>query len=244
MAEDGKSKPSTLKTNIGQCLARYTNPNYKYYDPVFTAKIKKLAPHWLITKFDIAIQKKQQLIAMAKKGKPKPKQISQIGVALVNYTNKKSESYDPNFTKEIKKIAPLWFGRSSQQSKIKLISMAKKGLPKPKTNTPIGAKLNNYTRKECSSFDPIFSKEIRRLAPHWFISSSDKKKRELIAMAKKGEPRPKSRGSSLKKPRTTNELGVALIKYTLKSSNSYDPVFDKQIRRLAPHWFKRKCSTN
>lgn len=52
-------------------------------------------------------------------------------------------------------------------------------------------------------------------------------------MAKNGEDRP-----SLHHQRI---LGHALANYTLKSRNDkiYDPDFDKIIRELAPHWFKK-----
>ena len=48
-------------------------------------------------------------------------------------------------------------------------------------------------------------------------------------MAKNGEPRP---------GQNTNRLGRILTSYTCKSSESYDSVFDKIIRKLRPDWFK------
>jgi len=56
-------------------------------------------------------------------------------------------------------------------------------------------------------------------------------KQLLLASAKRGELRPNQK---------KHPLGGALSDYTSKSSNSYDPVFDKQIRKEAPHWFKRR----
>jgi hypothetical protein len=56
---------------------------------------------------------------------------------------------------------------------------------------------------------------------------ADQKKKKLLEMAKKGKPRPKYK----------NELGSALSCYTRKASKCYDPIFDKQIRKLRPDWF-------
>ena len=44
------------------------------------------------------------------------------------------------------------------------------------------------------------------------------------------DPRPKF----MKHP-----LGVVLNSYSNKSQNSFDPEFAEQIRKLAPHWFKK-----
>jgi hypothetical protein len=64
--------------------------------------------------------------------------------------------------------------------------------------------------------------------PNVISKSSTNKKQELIALAKSGAKRP-----SQKSP-----LGGVLSNYTSKSSSSYDPDFDKEIRTLRPDWFR------
>ena len=70
------------------------------------------------------------------------------------------------------------------------------------------------------------------LLPGWVWtkvhSTSNKKKQRLLKMAQQGAAR----------PRKKTKLGGALRDYTHKYSNAYDPEFDKEIRQLAPHWFK------
>jgi hypothetical protein len=85
----------------------------------------------------------------------------------------------------------------------------------------LGCVLQNYTRPRSSSYDPEFDKQIKELAPHWFTTVENKKK--LIEMAKRGEPRPMCK--SKLKTELTKFLG--------------DSEFNKQIRKLAPHWFAR-----
>lgn len=138
--------------------------------------------------------------------------------------------------KEIKNSVPISFWQTSQKkssiNKSKLIEMAKKGEPRPSQKKhDLGTVFSTYTCKCANSYDPVFDKQIRKIAPHWFINSADVKKQELIKMAQNGEPRP-----SQKK----HALGIFLSGYLQKGTKSYDQVFDKKIRRLAPHWFIKK----
>lgn len=65
---------------------------------------------------------------------------------------------------------------------------------------------------------------------------SREKKRDLLEMAKAGLLRPIKR---------KDMLGRALSRYTCKKSNAYDPVFDKEIRGMAPlSWFSEKSYTS
>ena len=58
---------------------------------------------------DAAADSKKELLRMAKAGEPRPQQRKdKIGSALIRYTCKGHGSYDPNFTKEINKLAPQW----------------------------------------------------------------------------------------------------------------------------------------
>jgi hypothetical protein len=175
------------------------------------------------------VRNKQTLLNMARKGIQKPPYSTKLGMLLSNYTRQNSQSYDHVFTKNTKKIAPHWFDKVAKKKTL-LLDMAKKGRPKPHHKTKLGQTLGNYLKKSSQSYDPVFAKEIRRLAPSWFVTRSDfanEKKKQLIEMARK----------KLASPRRTTKLGKALYKYTTKESGSYDPAFDKKVRRLAPNWF-------
>ena len=110
-----------------------------------------------------------------------------------------------------------------------LLEMAKNGKDKPSCKTKLGWALYNYTYKSSGSYDPVFDKQIRKLRPDWFVSTSKQNKKLLLEIAKNGKD----------KPSRKTKLGGVLYNYTYKSSDSYDPVFDKQIRKLRPDWFKK-----
>ena len=136
--------------------------------------------------------------------------------------------------RKIKRLKDIpWFEEScitrsdlANQKKEKLLEMVSQ--PRPNRKHPLGQILSNYTNPKSHSYDPVFDKKIRRLAPHWFYSNNARKKKQLLEMV--NEPRPNQK---------THPLGVALSNYTIPKSASYDPVFDKKIRRLAPHWFNK-----
>jgi hypothetical protein len=90
--------------------------------------------------------------------------------------------------------------------------------------------LSSYTRKNHDCYDSEFDKQIRKLAPHWFVDKVLEKKKKLIEMAKRGHPRPHA---------SNHPLGKAFNSYIGKTHSSYDPEFDKKIRKLAPNWFRK-----
>jgi hypothetical protein len=121
--------------------------------------------------------------------------------------------------------------RASVLNKQNLIEMANNGAPRPSQKTKEGRALSEYTKPSSCCFDINFYKKISGIRPDWFVSQTegaDKKKQELIRMAKNGEPRP-----SYERTR----IGQALSNYTRKSSHVYDAEFDKLIRQLRPDWF-------
>jgi hypothetical protein len=161
---------------------------------------------------------------MAKKGQPKPKTNTPIGARLNDYT-RKCDTYDPVFSKEIKRLAPDWFVHSSEKKKLQLLAMAKNGEPKPNQKTKLGQAFANYTRKNSESEDQDFINQIKKIRLDWFVTRterSDKKKRILLRMGKDGRPRPTPK----------NPIGQALRNYMVT-----DPTFKKTIKKLAPHWF-------
>ena len=57
-----------------------------------------------------SIDKKNQILQLAKTNKPKPIKPSKLYLAFIRYISKSNKSsYDPIFTKQIKELAPNWF---------------------------------------------------------------------------------------------------------------------------------------
>lgn len=238
MARRGEPRPHQKKHPLGAALRRYTAKDSSSHDPRFTREIRALRPDWFTTQSDAANQKKRQLLEMARKGSPRPSQKQTLGKALSRYASPKSESHDPTFHKEIRRLAPHWFASQSEiadRKKERLLRTAREGGARPSGRTKIGKSLCEYTSVKSSTHDPAFAKEIRRIRPDWFVTRSQaaqRKKRTILDMARRGEPRP------------THEtpLGQALYRYSSPKSDCHDPLFAKKAKRLAPHWFK-PCST-
>ena len=222
MARRGEPRPLS-KTKIGSALVGYTNKGTTY-DHEFDAEIRKLRQDW----FENTTNKKKEiLIEIAKTGKSRPLSKTKIGSALVGYTCGKKGTYDPVFDAEIRKIRPDWFINTAAENKKILIEIAKTGKPRPLSKTKIGKTLVSYTNKGSHCYNPVFDAEIRKIRPDWFINTAAENKKILIEIAKTEGPRPKWK----------TKLGRALHDYTVKSK-SFDPVFDAEIRRLRPDWFK------
>lgn len=119
--------------------------------------------------------------------------------------------------------------RSSDKAKAQLIKLAKDGCRKPKSSDALYGKLTEYINEGRSSYDPVFTKEIKKLAPSWFENTADLKKQELLKMAKNGSKRPNQR---------KHPLGYTLDSYTKESSNSFDAEFVAKLMELAPNWFR------
>ncbi len=118
------------------------------------------------------------------------------------------------------------------RKKQKLREMAADGEPRPSQKTMIGRALTQYTSPASTSYNRAFHEEMKGLRPDWFVSqtqAASEKKRELLRMARAGEPRPSH---------DKTRLGQALSNYTRKSSPVYDADFDRMIRRIRPDWFQ------
>jgi hypothetical protein len=230
MAKRGEERLN-WKSKLRQSLDGYTRATNSSYDPEFTKQIKKLAPHWFI---DTASENKKDLLEMAKRGEERPNQKNhKLGASLSSYINATSGCYDPDFTKQIKKLAPHWFVNQSDianEKKKDLLEMAKRGEERPNQRKhKLGKNLSSYIVTTHGSYDPEFTKQIKELAPHWFIDTASENKKELLEMAKRGEGRPNT---------MKTKLGKNLNSYIVTTHGSYDPEFTKQIKELAPHWFK------
>ena len=181
LARSGAPRPHH-SSQLGRALSRYT---FSSYD--FAQQIKKAAPKWF--KDTATAIKKAELLRLARSGAPRPHWKSQLGNALRRYTQPSAHSYDPDFTKQLRKDAPKWFD-SVATKKAELLRLARSGAPRPPANTAIkkaellrlarsgaprphhssqlGRALRKYTQPSAHSYDPDFTKQIKKAAPSWF----------------------------------------------------------------------------
>jgi hypothetical protein len=120
-------------------------------------------------------------------------------------------------------------GKISSNKKL-LLSLARRGRPKPSYKTSLYAYLCSCTNKSNCLYDDVFSESIRNIRPDWFVRRQEitrKKKENLIKIAKKMMPRPNHSEASYRD----------LFSYTNKNSKAYDKDFDTLIRKLRPDWF-------
>ena len=108
MARNGEPRPNK-KHPLGAMLGHYTNPNNSMYDYEFDKQIRKLRPDWFVLKSEIATQKRQQLLEIARNGKPRPNQKHPLVHVLGHYTSPSSKCYNAEFDKQIRKLRPDWF---------------------------------------------------------------------------------------------------------------------------------------
>ena len=109
MANSGEPRPSQ-KTKLGRALSEYTKISSRCFDVNFYKEISGLRPDWFVSQIQIASQKKQELIRMAKNGENRPSyNKTRIGQALSNYTRKSSHVYDAEFDKLMRELRPDWF---------------------------------------------------------------------------------------------------------------------------------------
>lgn len=149
-----------------------------------------------------------------------------LGTALSRYTREKSGTYDAEFDAEIRKIRAEWFINTADENKKKLLEMAKNGEDRPVASKhPLGKVLVEYTRGGGFCTDPVFTKEIEKIRPDWFISQAEKNKIILINLAEKGDPKP------------LGSWGKNLTRYTAKTDINYDSAFTEEIKKIRPDWF-------
>jgi chorismate mutase len=231
MAENGKDKPH-YKSKLGKALSCYTLKCSRSYDDVFTKKIKKLRPDWFLS---LTSKYKIELIKIAKNKKSKkPRTTCKLGNALRNYLYKDSKTYDHSFYKKIKFLRPDWVVNETVENKKLLLRMAKNKKEKPNwASCKLGRVLRSYTRPRSGCFDDFFFNKIKKIAPHWFVSSIDRNKKELLKLAK---------NKKSKRPGVDCASGRALRRYQYTAhykSNKATVKFVKQIKKLRPDWFRK-----
>jgi len=228
LARSGNDRPE-CSTTLGTCLGNYTRHTQSCYDGVFDDIIRKIAPHWFVSRQEIAQIKKTLLLVAAKYGVTKPTRGTKLGSALKHFTSKHSTAFDSAFNSTIRSVCPEWFSwaADSKAKKGTLLEMAKNGEKRPTMGSLMHA-LVGYTRVKDECYDPQFDKEIRTTAPHWFMSEiRNIRKNELLHLAIAGEDKP-SRGTL---------LGDALRRLVCQRLKTYDDNFFDQIRGIAPKWF-------
>ena len=233
MAKNGEPRPNQRTHPLGAVLGNYIRSSSGCYDPEFSMQIKKLRPDWFISQSDRANSQKEQLLQIALNGQERPS--GRLGALLSSYTNK-GKCYDVEFSEKIRKLASHWFVDTVAEAKQKLLDIAKNKKEKPKQGKLADSKEESYlrgaldrlTKENSKYYDAEFANQLSKLSPHWFIDNVIENKKTLLQMAKNGEPRPNKR---------KNLLGNLLLNYIRPTSSGYDAEFDKQIRKMAPHWF-------
>jgi len=170
MARKKKPRPH-YRTNLYTYLQSCTNKNNRLYDEVFSKKIKSLRPDWFVKRQTITKQKKDYLIMLARKKKPRPTHLDKIYRDFCSYTNKKNKVYDECFSNLIRKLRPDWFFTRSDLSGIKkqnIIKLAKQVKKKPNRSNPLGVAVKNYCNKSSHAYDKNFCILIKKLRPDWF----------------------------------------------------------------------------
>lgn len=115
----GEPKPLfTNEQKLASALQRYTKINSPCYDKAFDTDMRKVRPDWFNLSIDLSIQKKAELLGLARKGEKRPFWKSPLGQALTNHTSD-TRVYDLNFDIEIRALAPNWFSGSKNKKKKK-----------------------------------------------------------------------------------------------------------------------------
>ena len=158
---------------LSQVMGSYMCPASGSYDPEFSKLINKLSPT-----INTATINKKKIIGFIKKNDGrKPSQCSKdpiekkLGQALVRYTSKGGNCYDPEFVELMNKLFPVIDTVKINKEKILVFVEDNKG-KRPNQNSKdivekkLGQVLNRYTSKgngSNKSYDPEFTKEINTL---------------------------------------------------------------------------------
>lgn len=114
LAQQGKPRPNAKKHPLGMSLNKYISKSGSCYDADFDEQIRRLAPHWFV---NTAEENKKYLLDIARSGQPRPKfKESKLGTVLRFYICPSASSYDPEFAKKVKKLAPKWFRRVTKNA--------------------------------------------------------------------------------------------------------------------------------
>lgn len=222
-----------INKKLARTLQYATLKSSKHYDAGFDRMIRELKPEWFAKKTSrSAALKKEKLIELANSGASRPTCRHELGRFLTYYTAKSTHSYDLDFDQKIRKLRPDWFSvieTARREKKDLLLELAKRGESRPQLKVhPLGFALNSFTNKQKKSYDREFDKEIRKLAPDWFLNIAALKKKKLLDFAKDGKDKAFLQTEGMLQP---------FRYYTKKSSKYYDVELDLQLQKLCPHWY-------
>jgi superfamily II DNA or RNA helicase len=226
VAQSGEPKPRNKNRRVlAYWLSRLTAQHGKKYDCELRRRLVTLRPEWFRECCVWRTTQESALLQMAQRGEPRPKSTSREGRWLSNCLRR-----DAGVAALIRKTAPHWFSDPSAEKKRSLLNLAENGGRKPPSKTQLLWALTRFTLPGQEGYDPIFTEKIRRSAPGWFTSRTQQTKERLLSLARSGAS----------KPRFPGVLGTAIWKFTSPTSTrGYDAVFADELRRLAPHWFRR-----
>lgn len=219
-------KPEEKK--LGDAARRYTSPTSVSYDPEFTRKLNELAPI-----IDTAGLNKKAVLDFVKangrrpsRHKPEEKKLS---LDMGTYKRPSNASYDPEFARELNKLAPARVS-DPRSKKAAVLAFVKRHGRRPSKAKAAESKLGTYMYSYCSptsgSYDPEFTRVLNELAP--IIDVTGLNKEAILSFVKEHGRRP-----NITKPEE-KILGRATVKYTSPSNNRYDPDFSRKLNELAP----------
>jgi len=174
--------------------------------------------------------KKIALLAMAASGMRRPHGRDKFYSILNRLVSPASGDYDPEFEKAIERFWPRPCSPKRPYIRVSrkdvLLAMAKAGKPRPKSHTKELSWLSHFELPSGGSYDPDFAREIHLYWPMNFHWRSTENKAEILAMARRGDPRPAA----------TSRIWKLIDRYTRKVSRPslYDAEFHAEIRRYWP----------
>lgn len=238
MAKRGDKRPGQY-TMIGRRFYSFYLSYRSGYDKSFALEIRRIAPQWFMDhKAKKTSNCKKELLKMAKRGDKRPLSRTKLGSQFSGYVQKTGGHYDELFSRKVRRLAPQWFrdhrAKEIVACKKALLVMAKGGQVRPKSKTVYANRLSAYICVANDEYDKTFTLAIRRIAPNWFRDHKPQeiaaRKKTFLEMAKRGEGRPKSK----------TLYSNALSAYICVAHRQYDEAFTLEIRRIAPHWFRRR----
>lgn len=203
-------------------------------------RIRKYVTVRMLKPFIRGSNKWPTLFRLAREGATRPSTYSRDSWlrSLASFLNHQQDHSHPN-VKELRRLRPNWFRSRipTDNCKKELLHRAQLGERLAGLPRVLKLKFFAYRNEKIPRYDATLSAKILKIAPHWFDSSREHRRlrtqKKLIEMVKDGVRR-----DQIKPP----SLQLALGRYTWPSSDQYDAVFAKLIRRLAPTWFRVEMS--
>jgi hypothetical protein len=169
MAKAGEPKPSKSRLTgtpsndrLSTAFYHYLNEARGSYDAEFSRLIHELRPDWF---WHPSTPVKNELLALADAG-GSPDGLQ--GRRLRVFTQRSSDSFDPEFSQTIRAKRPDWFYDEATRIKLQLLDLASRRAPKPHrvSHPDLYRSLRRYTRAN-EKPDPVFIAKLRKIRPDW-----------------------------------------------------------------------------